>query len=265
MKRRRRGVACALGATLLTLLSSVHARADLAQIKKRGVLRTLVRPGRPELFTTEAGAPPGLEHEILLGFAKRHGVKLEAVAVASQAARLTDLLGSKGDVIGLTNTAFLGEPIAFSSEIIPTRFVVVTRKPHRVVKTLQELYKEKIGVVKGADNVDVLIGAGVPAAQIHDEFVAPAVALKEGKLTALVWAVDKAVLFQQKDPSYQLGMFVGPPAGRAFAVRREDKELLAALNQHIEILRSTDVWNRLLVKYFGTTAQDVLRMGRPAR
>ena len=57
-------------------------------------------------------------------------------------------------------------------------------------------------------------------------------------------------------------MFVGPPESLAFGVRKEDRRLLAALNDYITNLRKTPTWNRLVVKYFGPAAVEILRRAR---
>jgi ABC-type amino acid transport substrate-binding protein len=45
-------------------------------------------------------------------------------------------------------------------------------------------------------------------------------------------------------------------------VRKSDVALRKALNEYIENLRRTDTWSRLVVKYFGEMAPDVLRKAR---
>jgi ABC-type amino acid transport substrate-binding protein len=57
-------------------------------------------------------------------------------------------------------------------------------------------------------------------------------------------------------------MFVGPPGSLAYGLRKEDAALLAALDAYIENLRRTATWNRLVLKYFGESAPEVLRKAR---
>jgi hypothetical protein len=45
-------------------------------------------------------------------------------------------------------------------------------------------------------------------------------------------------------------------------VRTQDAELLLKLNEYVENLRHTTSWNRLVVKYFGETALEILRQAR---
>jgi ABC-type amino acid transport substrate-binding protein len=89
-------------------------------------------------------------------------------------------------------------------------------------------------------------------------------ALGSGRVEAVVWAVEGAILAQRKDPALQLGAFVGPPESLAYGVRKEDARLLAALNDHIRLVKQTGTWNRLVVKYFGNAAPDILSKARRA-
>ncbi len=45
-------------------------------------------------------------------------------------------------------------------------------------------------------------------------------------------------------------------------MRKEDPALLAPLNEYIGNLRRTPTWGRLVVKYFGEAAPEILRRAR---
>jgi ABC-type amino acid transport substrate-binding protein len=57
-------------------------------------------------------------------------------------------------------------------------------------------------------------------------------------------------------------MFVDRPGALAFAVRKEDAQLLAAINDQVSDLRRSGAWSRLVVKYFGANALDLLKGAR---
>jgi len=57
-------------------------------------------------------------------------------------------------------------------------------------------------------------------------------------------------------------MFVGSSESLAYAVRKSSPQLLAALNAYLANLRHSPTWNRLVVKYFGASAPDILRRAR---
>jgi ABC-type amino acid transport substrate-binding protein len=79
---------------------------------------------------------------------------------------------------------------------------------------------------------------------------------------AVVLGVENAISAQRADPALELGLFLGPPTSLAYAVRKGDVQLLKALDDYIENLRRTPTWSRLVVKYFGEMAPDVLKKAR---
>ena len=252
---------------LAALLAAPAARADLPDVLKRGSLRVLVMidARRPEFFTLNETSP-GFDREVLQGFATLHHVKLEPVPVSGWDALIPSLLDGKGDLVGgrFTVTDSRKKLVAFTTEVFPTRNVVMTRKPHRVVNTLEELRGEKVGTIKGTSMAEAIAGAAVPAGRV-DDGIPPggfAEALKSGRVTAAVWGVESAIAAQRGDPDIQLGMFLGPPSSLAYAVRKEDTALLRALNDYISNLRRTPSWSRLVVDYFGADALEVLKKAR---
>lgn len=258
---------CVLAATaLLAGTTSLHA-SDLAAIKQGGTLRMLsvVVEKEPEFVSSQAERP-GFDREVLEGFARLHRVKLELVPVATWDGLIPALLKGRGDVIAgrYTATETRRKQIDFSTEVFPTRPVAITRKPHRVVNTLAELREEKVGIVKGTSLVDVLAAAGVPPTQIDDGLTAGGTfaALKASRVTCVVEEVAAAILAQREDPDLQAGVFLGPAGSYAYGVRKEDKELRAALDEYVENLRKTPTWNRLVVKYLGESAPEILRKAR---
>jgi len=240
------------------------AEAPVAPLAKRSPLKVLVvpEPDRPEFFATQ-GKNPGFEREILEGFAKVNKLTIEVVTVPKWEALTPALTEGKGDVVAghVTNTEERREHIDFTQGLLPTRSVIITRKPKPAITTLKQLQGEKIGAIKGSAVLDDLLAAGVPRANIDDTVTPSNIldALRSGKVTALVRSVPLAVLSQRDDPEIQLGMFLGGGSHFAFGVRKGDQMLLDALNAHIDLLNQTGQWNRLVVKYFGANAVDILK------
>ena len=74
--RRARFVGWTLGVLGLTL----GARAtDLAEIQKSGTLRVLVVDGSPAFLSLKGGGEPGMDREILDGFARLHKLAVKPV------------------------------------------------------------------------------------------------------------------------------------------------------------------------------------------
>jgi ABC-type amino acid transport substrate-binding protein len=264
MKLVRSAVLLGLAAAALP----APARADLAEIQKSGTLRVLVMldTKRPEFFATRPGQAPGFDHEVLEGFAKLHKLKLEIVPVSGWDALIPSLVGKKGDVIAgrFTATDSRRKLVAFTAEVFPTRNVVFNRKPRPPITSLDQLKTEKVGVIKGTSMAEAVAAAGLPESAVDDTIAAGAYdeALRSGRITAAVWGVESAVALQREDPQVQLGPFLGAPASLAYAVRRDEPALLSALDQYIENLRRTQTWSRLVVKYFGEAAPEILKKAR---
>ena len=155
---------------------------DLPEIKERGRLLVIVA-GDPASSGVEARFMArqgndlvGIEGEILAGFARQQKLELEAVYVPRKgetsgrsAGRgwemlIPSLLNRKGDLIAgdMTATAARRKLIDFTVETFPTRDVVITRKPHRVIQTVEQLREEQVGVAAGTSYVETLRAAGVP-------------------------------------------------------------------------------------------------------
>ena len=251
---------------LALALAVLMPAPDLPEITARGTLRVLsvVRNQADDFMSEQAGR--GFDREVLEGFCNLHKLKLEVIPLKNWGDLIPALQQGRGDLIaGRFNvTASRREQIEFTAEVFPSRHVVMTRKPHRVVATVEDLRAEKVGTVKGTSMAEVVAAAGVPAARVDDTIVTGTLpdALRAGRVTAVVLGIENAISEQRKDPEIQLGAFVGPPSSLAYGLRKEDAALLAALNEYIGNLRRAPTWNRLVVKYFGEAAPEVLRRAR---
>ncbi len=259
--RGRIAISCLLALPLLALGASA---ADLPDIEKTGRLRALVVKGSPAFYSLAQGGEPGLDREVLDGFARLRKLKLETVPVASWAELLPALLEGRGDVIagGVTVTPARREKIDFSAEVMPTRHVAVSRRPTPPIQSLDQLKSLRVGTVRGSSMAEVLTAVGVKG---FDETVpsggAPE-ALRSGRIAATVSGIEDALLYRREDPAIQIGMFVGPAGSLAFGVRKDAPQLRRALDDYVGNLRRTPTWSRLVVKYFGEVAPELLKKAR---
>lgn len=255
----------ALAVALLT--AAPLSAADLADVKARGTLRVIVMPlsATDEFFPLPAGARPGFDRALLDGFVALHRIKLEVVAVEGWDNLIPALLQGRGDLIAgrFTVTDTRLKQIAFTSEVFPSRNVVLTRKPHAPVATVEALREEKVGTIKGSSMAEA-VRAVVPAPNVDDSFPPGGLpgALVAGKVSAVVLGVESAIAAQRQDQEMELGTFVGPPRSLAYGVRKQDAALLQALNEYIDNVRRTPTWSRLVVEYFGGAAPEILRKAR---
>lgn len=248
---------------LSLMLAAYPGGAQPLELKTAGTLRVLAVEGSPQFVNLTPGGRPGFDREVLEGFARVHKLSIELVPVSSWDQLLGALVEGRGDLVagGVTMTAARQRLVDFTAEIFPTRLVVMTRKPHRVVANLKELREERVGTIRGTSMAEVLAQAAIPAHNLDDSFRSGGLpeGLRAGRITASVIGVEDAVIEQRSDPRIQLGMFLGPRGSLAFAVRKDGPQLRSALDTFIETLRHSPAWSRLVVKYFGDAALDVLR------
>lgn len=253
-------LACALGCA-----ATAAAVDDLPEIKQRGRLRVVVAAdGMPEAATLEPGAPPGMEREMVQAFADLHRLGIEFVSVAVSGDRFPALKSGDGDVVvgnvGITEDR--RKLVAFTHEVFPNRSIAVSWRPYPPILSLEQLRRERVGVIRNSAWSVRAESAGVPRENLDDSYETPDQvlhALRAGKVTAVVMPVDRALVLQRRERDLQLGVFTPPSPGRAWAVRHGSPELLRALNEYISSVRRTPTWSRLAVKYYGDLARDVLK------
>jgi len=264
---KRRGIGW-LAILALALPGRPAHGEDLPELKTRGTLRVLavVSPENPHFVALNAGTPTGFDVEILDGFARLQGLKLQVVPESTWDGLIPALLKARGDLIagGFTDTESRRAQIAFSSEVFPTRSVVLTRRPHRPIHTLAELRAERVGVIKGTSMVQAVLAAGVPAAQLDDSLASGSVpeALRSGRVGVAVDGIEAALTARRADPELEIGVFLGQPESLAYGVRKTSPRLLAALNEYVANVRRTPTWSRLAIQYFGDAAPEILKKAR---
>jgi ABC-type amino acid transport substrate-binding protein len=257
----------AVRTALLLLLAASPARAaDLAEVKAAGALRVIVAADEsPDTFAVSPGADPGFERELLEAFSRQHGLRLEVVVVKGYTERIPTLLAGKGDVIAaIFDTPERRARVDFSDELMPTHNVAVTAAPRPAVATLEDLKRERVGVIRGTAPAQAVEDAGVPAASLRpfeklDELIA---ALQGGGVGAAVLPISELALAAKRTKGLQAGLTVGAVGSIAWAVRKEDPRLRRALSEHIKGARSSGAWSRLILKYFGEQTLAVLGRAR---
>jgi ABC-type amino acid transport substrate-binding protein len=262
---RRRPLARVFGASLLAVFvgaASFAAAADLAGIKARGSLRVLAAADEdPVWFSLRAGQSSGFEREVLEGFARLHKLRFEAIPVARWEEAIPMLLRQDGDVVGgMSITPERRQRVDFSTELLPARSIVVTRRPAAPVRTLAELRAARVAIVPNTTWAEALEKAGVPVSRaLRVADISAAVeAIQTGHADATVTGVVDFLLQRRKHRDLEAGLALGEALSSAWAVRKSCPELRQALDAYLAELRRSPNWSRLLVKYFGDDALLVL-------
>lgn len=263
----QRGLWLTLAVTGFTALGpSPRVGADLAELQARGSLRVLCSDESPTWFAVEPGREPGFEREVLERFAGLHKLRFEAVVVKRWEDVIPDLLKGRGDVIaGINDTELRRQSITFTNELLPSRHLVVTRAPHRIVRTLEELRAERIGVATGTTWAEAVAAAGVAPDRVQEVADVPASidGLRRGRFSATVLNVSDFLIERRADASLQDGLVLGGALSSAWGVRKTDPDLRRELNRFLQNLKQGPGWNRLLVRYFGSDALRLLGRKQP--
>jgi ABC-type amino acid transport substrate-binding protein len=249
--------------TLLGLSVSAGA-ADLVDVKIRGALRVIIAADEsPDTFALTPGSRPGFERELMERFAQLHDLKLEVVRAPGYADRIPMLMRGEGDVIAaIFDTPDRRDKIAFTAEVIPTHNVAVTLPPHSAIQRVEDLRAAKIGVIRGAKPAEAATEAGVKAVVGYERLDDLLRALKSNEVGAAVLPISELALAAKRVPGLEAGMAVGPAGTVAWAVRKEDTALKAALDEYLANVRRSPSWSRLVVQYFGDQALTVLGRSR---
>ncbi|MCM2258104.1 MAG: transporter substrate-binding domain-containing protein, partial [Vicinamibacteria bacterium] len=246
-----------------------NARADdWAAIQARQSLRALVvdDASSADFFNLapNPGDRRGFDREILESFCSLQKLKLETVIVPSWAELVPALKAGRGDVIvgQVTDTPERRQQIAFSIEVFPSGVIAVTRKPTPAIQSLDQLKSLKVGTIEGTSMAEA--ARALSLTSLDDQIPTGGIpdALRAGRIQVGIWGLESAILERRKDPAIQLGIFVTPPQSLAWGVRKQDVTLKVELDQFLGNLRKSPTWNRLVVKYFGESALELLKRVR---
>lgn len=242
-------------------LASSAATQDLDAIRKAGVLKVVcTADDQPELVSTAtaAGPNPGFHRELVEGFARLNGLKVEIVPVQTADERIPAVTRGDGDiVVAIVETEARRRAAEFTTEVLPTRHLAVSRKGQPIA-SLDELRAARVAVLKNSSWAIAAAEAGVkPVLEIAgvEELVA---AVETGRADATVMSISDFTLVARRHPSLEGGVFVGAPGTSSWALRKDAPALKAALDEYIANARKGSTWSRLVVKYFGEKALDVL-------
>lgn len=227
-------------------------------------LRVLVAADEmPEVFSFAEEGRLGFERELLEGFCRLHGLRLEVVPVSDFEQTIPKLLGGEGDVIaGIVDTVPRRQRVLFTSEVLPVRHLAVTRRPGPVATRVEELRRMRTGVIPGTAWEAATAEAGVPEAKRIEfrDVAALLTGLRAGEVDAVVMALLDFALAKTHDPDLVAGPFVGAQTSAAMAVRPSDGRLLDALNGYLLGMRPAR--DALMFKYLSEDALSLIALAR---
>ena len=233
--------------------AEVAAHRDLDAIQKAGRLRLLTLNG-PATYYLWRGELIGFEYELVKAFADELGVALETVVAAHRAELQPLLEAGQGDLISASVTitdARRDAGLAFSEPYLKVQEVFVSQTP---VVAIGDLAGRRVTVQAGTSFVDTLqglpdeLGVEIGLAQA----ASPALIERVGQGLADVTLADSHVAEIEAafNPSLFIGPRLAPERELGWAVRRDQPQLLAALNRFVRERYRGYEYNVLRNKYF---------------
>lgn len=251
--RQLRSVITALVLLSIPPLPSLSAD-DLDAVRQRGALRwgadaeggapyVFPDPDKPEQLT-------GFEVALAEALAARLGVRAEMVQ--NQWDQLVPALDRGNfDIIlnGLELTAENQQRIALSRPYFVYSQQIVTRRETDGVRRLEDLNGRSVGVLSSSAAHKQLEAARGVDLRIYPGNVESLRDLKAARIDAVLLDLPIALHYAKPDPSLKLSGTPFAPGYYAIGVRRQDPELLAALNDAIRNLSDDGTLENIYRKY----------------
>ena len=243
----------------ITRLATGEQHGDLPEMQRRGVLRVVTRNNAATFFLWR-GEQVGFEYELLREFAKRRNLHVEVV-IAPQHASLFEMLErGHGDI------AAASLPV----EVLPRFPGVVMTRPFNYVNDYLVARHDDDSILAIEDLAGRAVTVRRSSAHWHtlERFreaglkldIAPAP--EDAETEALIAAVGEGRLDLTVAPSHVLDLELGyrtdvrkaftlrGPVALGWGVRRENPQLLAALNEFLEKEYRGLFFNVVYQKYF---------------
>ena len=243
---------------------------DLDAIEQRGTLLALTDYNSISYFTYR-GTPMGYQYELLQNLANKLGLKLELEVSNNLEKDFDDLANHKVDLlaINLTVTAERQKLMNFTSPIMETRQVLVQlseRQRRRnnpdydgsmQIKSPLDMAGKTIHVVKNSafaerlrnieseigDSIDIIEVENIDSEQLIEQ-------VAHGQIDYCVTDEPVAMINKTYHPALDISVAVSFPQNMAWAVSKDNPQLLEAINEWIAETRGSAFHMVLYKKYF---------------
>lgn len=246
---------------------------DLPGLKERRRLRMITRNNAMTYFIYR-GQQVGFEYELMKRFASEHGLRLEIVIPDSHAELLPYLNEGKGDVVAsaMTITEERQALAAFTQPYKEVSELVVVHADDDSITSLQDLAGRTIHVRASSSFYTTLMALqdsvkGLEIAIVPDDVETEDIlaGVEEGVYDLTM--CDSHLLDIERAYGRRLKAALSiKPTALGWAVRKDNSELLAALNQYIKQEKGGLFFNMMKKRYFKSTravarAKDSMRVG----
>lgn len=238
---------------VVLLVTTVFFPQSLNTIKRRGKLIIGTEPTFPPFeFVDEKNQIVGFDIDIANELAKRLGVKLEIVSLPFDSL-IPALQQGKIDLIiaGMTITEERAKVVDFSKPYFEANQAIVVRGDSKFQpKKIDDLVGKKVAVQLGTTG-DLVVSKvkGIEVVRFQ-KFTDAFLELQNGRVDAVVLDEAPAKAYVRKFPKFILSAVIDTGETYGIAVKKGNRELLNFVNQTLDILKSTGVYNKLIQKWF---------------
>lgn len=232
------------------------AEDALARIKRDGVMHVFNSGVYPPFESMENGKLVGLDIDLSNLIAEQLGVKAD-VQVVDFKGLIPTLKSGKADMLisGFTYTAERAQQVAFSKPYYPTAMAVIVRKSEQSLTSKESLVGKNLGAEMGTTGDRE--ARAVPSAntKAYDTLMLAMKDLQNGRLDAVISTLPPAQYlihrnFQDLKVSHRYS-----EGYVAIAMRQEDRQLVAAIDQALDHLKSVGMLRELEIKWFGEASK----------
>ncbi len=208
----------------------------------------------PFAYVDKNGKPSGFDVDALDWIAKKMGFQVKHVPVDWDGI-IPNLLAKKIDLIcsGMTITAERAQKVAFSAPYWEVKNVFVVKKDSPL--TINEIYAKPltVGMQAGTSEAKWMADAKTKEGwkftiKLYDSSPMAIEDLVHGRIDVAAMNYPPARDAERKKPVKILGTF-GEVEEFGVAVRKEDQELLAKINQGFALLKADPYWEELIAKH----------------
>ena len=246
---------------------------DLTGLKERRRLRMITRNNAMTYFIYR-GQQIGFEYELMKRFASQHDLRLEIVIPNSHAELLSYLNEGRGDVVAsaMTITEVRQEQAAFTQPYNEVSELVVVHADGDSIASLQDLAGRTIHVRASSSFYTTLMALqdsikGLEIALVPDNVETEDIlaGVEEGLYDLTL--CDSNLLDIERAYGRRLKAALSiKPTALGWAVRKNNSDLLAALNEYIKEEKGGLFFNIMKKRYFKSTravarAKDSMRVG----
>ncbi|MBZ0114015.1 MAG: transporter substrate-binding domain-containing protein [Thermoanaerobaculia bacterium] len=220
-------------------------------------LRIYAQDNEP-FFYRDAGAYAGLEFEILNFFAKAQDLDLE-IHFADFGALLPAVVAGDADIAAaqFTVTEERERLVDFSASYFPVRIILVESKDRTTLRP-SDLAGVTVATIAGSsyeEKLKTIPGIEFVYGETSEQTIAM-VALGQAQATAVDTVLGLIYVPRHRDLHMTLPLSEVQHYG--FAVP-ENSPLAGKLTEHLHALKTSGIYYRLLKKYFGQKAVDMVR------